>query len=454
MVTGMSKIIIEDPILEGRKLVSRATTSKQLEKYLLGQELFIEYDVDVDVDESMLNIPLTATLLPVAWVTGSDLYVKTIDKTFKESMGELHKFFSKMFPKIPTSTKIITEKLVENKIKPKDPQRRTGLLFSGGIDSYYSLINNIDHNPKLIMIWGVDDFPYPERAEHWEKTIETYREYAERKNLELFILKTNISQIINDRRLWHKYFKELYYGAIRSTLGHSTVLLGPTAPISIGRFDRLVIAASNSVDYDYKLRPNGAHPDADEKIIWGDLKVQHDGLGSRYEKIKTIVDFHGDDDYVIRVCSRSAFVDGKFNDNRCNKCFNTILRLILNGHDPNEHGFIANESTFEFLKTRWKNRGFRTRRSRGWKNMQGNIPDRIDFDVNGSKDFFEWLRGLDIEVEEREKYIFFTDLYMWLPFRLAEILRYIYGKLEIRTQGWGFNPIYARTLKQQKPDDN
>jgi hypothetical protein len=231
-------------------------------------------------------------------------------------------------------------------------------------------------------------------------------------------------------------------------------LLGPAAPISIGRFDRLVIAASNSVDYDYQLRPNGAHPDADEKIIWADLKVKHDGLGKRFEKIKRIVDFHGDEDYVLRVCSRSAFVDGKFNDNRCNKCFNTILRLILNGHDPNEHGFIAYESTWDYLKTKWGNRGFRTRRSRGWKNMQAMIPDQIDFDVNGSKEFFEWLRGLDIEVMERERYIFFTDLYMWLPFSLAEILRKVYAKLEIRTQGWGFNPVYARTLKQQKPDDN
>ena len=54
---------------------------------------------------------------------------------------------------------------------------------------------------------------------------------------------------------------------------------------------------------------------------------------------------------------------------------------------------------------------------------------QIDFDVNGSKEFFEWMRGLDIEVQEREKYIFFTDLYMWLPYSFAEILRKIYFKL-------------------------
>ena len=61
----MSEIVIEDPIKEGRRLSSKVTTPKHLEKYLLNRELFIEYDVDIDVDESILNIPLTATILPL-----------------------------------------------------------------------------------------------------------------------------------------------------------------------------------------------------------------------------------------------------------------------------------------------------------------------------------------------------------------------------------------------------
>ena len=42
----------------------------------------------------------------VLWVTGSDLYVETIDLTFKESMEDLQKFFSNMFPNIPFTTEI------------------------------------------------------------------------------------------------------------------------------------------------------------------------------------------------------------------------------------------------------------------------------------------------------------------------------------------------------------
>ena len=85
----MSLIIIEDPILEGKRLTSKVTFPKQLENIYCAR----------------------------AWITGSNLYIKTIDGTFKESMEELHNFFSKIFPKISTSTEIKTEKMVENKIK-------------------------------------------------------------------------------------------------------------------------------------------------------------------------------------------------------------------------------------------------------------------------------------------------------------------------------------------------
>jgi len=100
------------------------TTSNSLKKYINDRELFIEYDVDVNVDESILNIPLTATVLPLAWTTGSDIYVRTIDRSFKESMKELQQFFSKMFPKIRFTTEIKADKLVENKIEPEDLKNR------------------------------------------------------------------------------------------------------------------------------------------------------------------------------------------------------------------------------------------------------------------------------------------------------------------------------------------
>jgi hypothetical protein len=364
-------------------------------------------------------------------------------------MEKLHKFFKEMFPKIPFTTKIKVDELVGNKIESEDPERRTGLLFSGGVDSFYTLINNIHHNPQLVMLWGVDDFPYPERADHWEKTISIYREYAERKKLELYILKTNISQILDSDQIWHSYYKELCNGVIRATLGHSTVLLGPAAPISINRFNRLIIAASNIRDYDYQLKPNGAHPDADEKIIWADLSVKHDGLVKRIEKFNRIVDYHGDEDFILRVCTRSAFVDGKVNDSRCFKCLHTIMRLILIGLDPNKCGFKVDESTFEFLKSQLRNKHWATTYAGALRKIQKVTPDQVGYDVSGSNEFFEWFRELDLEtLEKKEKNWFYTDLYMWLPLSLAKILEQVYYKYGITLDRWTYNKEYARAREE------
>ena len=85
VVFFLGEFVIEKPSYHGKRFSSKVSTSKLLEKYIQERELFIEYDVNVDVDDSILNIPLTATVLPLAWVTGSDLYVGKIDKTFKES---------------------------------------------------------------------------------------------------------------------------------------------------------------------------------------------------------------------------------------------------------------------------------------------------------------------------------------------------------------------------------
>jgi len=443
----LSEIIIEEPVLEEGRLTSKITTSKNLEKYIHDRELFIEYDVDIYTEDSILNLPLTASVLPLAWLTGSDIHVKALDRTFKESMDELQKFLAKMYPKGLFTAEIKAETLVENKIEPENPERRTGVLFSGGADSFYSLINNIQHNPRLITIWGSDDFPYPESSDHWEKAISTYQKYAKKKNLELHILKTNISQILNFRKIEHTYHKELYDGKLRGALQHSLVLLPPAAPISMGRFDRFIIAATNTPEHDYQLKPRATSPSADEKISWADLSVKHDGQVDRYKKIERIVDYHVNDEFSLRVCSRSAFIDGIINDSKCPKCLKTIVCLILAGFDPNLCGFNVDESTFEFLRSMWENNDKASTHGGGWKSIQDSLPAQLDIGVNGSKEFFEWFRGFDLEAAERNW--FYNDLYMWLPFRLSKILDKVYSKYVIALHQGSYNRDYERIQKKR-----
>jgi hypothetical protein len=72
---------------------------------------------------------------------------------------------NKIFPAKPYRTEINATRLVENKTEAEG----TALLFSGGVDSTYSLIDNWEKQPHLIMIWGIDMHPYPEYRYHWEE---------------------------------------------------------------------------------------------------------------------------------------------------------------------------------------------------------------------------------------------------------------------------------------------
>ncbi len=140
----MSEIFIHDSKLIGQRFISRVTVSKRLEKYLKSFDLFVNYDTDIHTNTSILNIPLLSTVLPLAWLTGADISVEELDKRYKKAMDALKLEFMAIYPKAPFTTNIMANSLVENKIENTNSEERTAQLFSGGVDSTYTLITNID----------------------------------------------------------------------------------------------------------------------------------------------------------------------------------------------------------------------------------------------------------------------------------------------------------------------
>ena len=221
----MSEIFIRDSKLIGRRLTSRVTVSKRLKKYFQSFDLFVNYDTDIYANQSILNIPLLSTLLPLAWLTGADIFVEELDKRYKEAMDTLKHEFMRMYPKAPFTTNIMANSLVENKIDSINPEERTAQLFSGGVDSTYTLITNINLKPRLIMIWGLEGYPYPCHPKYWEMIRTTYSEFAERQGLILNLIETNARNILNETRIEHDFHKSIYEGTLLERLQHSLVLL-------------------------------------------------------------------------------------------------------------------------------------------------------------------------------------------------------------------------------------
>lgn len=427
----MSEIVIHDSKLTGRRLISRVTVSKRLEKYLKSFELFANYDTDIYANTSVLNIPLLSTVLPLAWLTGADIFVEELDKRYKEAMDALKHEFMRMYPKAPFTTNIMANSLVDNKIENINSEERTAQLFSGGVDSTYTLITNIDLKPRLIMIWGLEGYPYPYCPKYWEMIRTTYSEFAKRKGLIFNFIETNAREILNEKRIEHDFHELIYEGTFLARLQHSLVLLPLAAPLSIGRFNHLLIAASCDSTYPYDKHPWASQPRTDEKIAWASLQVKHDGYIHRSKKIMNLIkEYLKDNKLLLRVCLDPEHAREKLNCSSCEKCFRTIVPLVLAGIDPNNCGFKVDNSTFKLMKSMFEKKKVNDMPQREWRALQAMIPDKIENDLYGSREFFEWFKGIDLNLTQKDVWIY-RDLYNRLPYSISRWLDKFFYKIGI-----------------------
>jgi len=447
----LAEIIIHDLKFKDGIVTNYVEVSKNLKKFIKHPKMFVEYDASIHADESVLNIPLIVTVLPLAWISGSDLIVDTLDKRFKESMDTIQKIFKNMLPLAPFTTEIHVEEFVENRINPEDSARSTGLLFSGGIDSTYSMITHFHEKPRLVMHWGIEGPPYPIYREYWEMVYNTYKTYAEKNDLSYNLTKTNALEILYPRKIEHHFHKELYYGSLWVRLQESLIILGLAAPLSINRFDKLLIAASTYKEdsaYTDVNRPQSARPEIDERISWADLKVTHDGFIPRIGKTKILAKHLRDNELTFRVCLArpgDQTTPEKMNCNNCSKCYRTIMQLTQSETDPNNCGFIVDESTFTKIKEYYINHGLDI----FGIHSQKEIPDIIEYDLYGSREFFMWLRDFH-KPHERDVWCY-RELYDSLPYPLAKILNEIYKKLKINIHFGNPHLSQQRVIKLKNP---
>lgn len=188
-----------------------------------------------------------------------------------------------------------------------------GTFFSGGVDSFYTLLknkNNIDGRiSHLLLVHGFDvDLNDDKRFEGILKNIE---EVKKTENIELIVIKTNLRDFTEDILGWG-----LCHGAALASV--SLLLRKGLAKVYI----------PSSFTFD-TLRPWGTHPDLDP--LWGTetLTILHDGCDiTRSEKTKFISESETALNY-LRVCWKN--VADKYNCCSCPKCLRTMIDLEISG---------------------------------------------------------------------------------------------------------------------------
>jgi len=193
----------------------------------------------------------------------------------------------------------------------------TASFFSGGIDSFYTVLKNQSDHPAgddrishLIFAQGFDVRLHDNKL--YNSILPSIQTCADELGCTLVPCATNVRDVIPE-------------ALVSWRMGHGPALAGMALGLS-GRWDRVLIPATQT----YKdLLPNGSHPLLDP--LWSTESIQliHDSAdATRLAKVKTIATSEPVLRY-LRVCWRSP--EGQYNCGRCEKCVRTMISLKLVG---------------------------------------------------------------------------------------------------------------------------
>lgn len=245
---------------------------------------------------------VAATLLP-AMYKGENLTIEeSLDPKFVDNLSTLQDIYSTWWPE----AKRITIQAPTGDSNAVPETGRTAAFFTGGVDSFYTLLKHKEEIDALVCVHGFDvDLDDTVLRRQVTKML---REVGTRFDKEVIEVETNLRDFSDEQASWPRY-----HGA---ALAFAGLVLQPS-------FDRLLIASGAPYD---ELRPWGSHPLLDPRWGTSNLQFIHDGCeASRLDKCQVV----GDSDIALqtlRVCWQN--LDSAYNCGRCEKCIRTMVQLL------------------------------------------------------------------------------------------------------------------------------
>lgn len=318
--------------------------SRRLDPFFRDIPLTIEYPIDVtNVPQSILAVPFVCCVLPIVWLTDSQLVLPELDLDFFECIPEVKKGYETMFPESTFAGQICPERIVKNSALGNG----CAAFFSGGLDATQTLVSHFNEKPHLISIWGAD-IRYDNEA-GWNAVHKGIEEIATRFSLPNPVIRSNFRQFDDEGALNHIYAAQLqddWWHGVKHSLG----LLGHAAPyVWLHKLSTVYIASSNCAK-DEPVRC-ASHPRTDNYVRFAGCRVVHDGYEfSRQDKARNVVSFSKTTGNKISLHACWQSQSGS-NCCRCEKCYRTMTAIIAEGGDPVDYGFPNAEPAMKDMKS-------------------------------------------------------------------------------------------------------
>lgn len=191
------------------------------------------------------------------------------------------------------------------RVQPRLGGDRVGMFFSGGLDSFYTLLKHEGEITDLIFVHGFDIRLH--NHELRRRASEMVRDVAARLGKEVIEIETDLEPLLSSCLKW-----DYSHGIALACVGH----------LLQHHFRRIYIPATHTYG---DLLPWGSHPLLDPLWSTETLEFVHDGCeATRIRKAARIAESDVALDS-LRVCFRNW--DGAYNCGRCEKCVRTKINL-------------------------------------------------------------------------------------------------------------------------------
>ncbi|MDZ5757434.1 hypothetical protein RAK27_02025 [Carnobacterium maltaromaticum] len=384
----MTKIILSIPKVENNRVSVSLTASPQAQKYLTGNEFYIEYDENVeDVPISILMVPFLYNLVPISWFKDIVLEVPILDgKTF-ESLAILKKNMSEIHGNTLLKGSITVKQVVTSSIE--EATSKKAMLFSGGVDSWGSFLSHYQEKPYLCTVWGAD-IKLTDTA-GWAKVKRTILDVCQQFDTTPFFVKTNFREIMN-----YFYIEEdlskILTGNWWHDVQHGMGLTSLFAPLMYKhQVELLYVPGTFSTHW---LEPIASEPRIDNHIKFGFSSVYHDQFDkNRQEKLIVVKDYYRltGKKINIRVCYEGT---GGMNCCICEKCNRTMIGLLVLGLNPKDFGFQT--VNLKLIKKSISNYSwiYSEARKRSFQDIQQVIDPNLTYE---KQEFIDWFNEIDFD---------------------------------------------------------
>lgn len=243
----------------------------------------------------------SATLLAAAFRDRQLVLADVVDRRWRRGVVRLQRVFARWW-QAP-----ILSPIVPGTIGRSPARDGTALLFTGGVDSFHTLLTRTERPDLLVFVHGYDVALADRRRA--DDAAALVRDVAAATGTQAVVVRTNLRELrlLREQATW----EEMHGGAM-AAIGH----------LLSGRVSRLVVSSSFSRQYHV---PWGSHFYLDHLWSSGALRVEHYGAhANRAQKIAAIADsalVHAH----LRVCWE--YRTPERNCSACPKCAVTMAAL-------------------------------------------------------------------------------------------------------------------------------